>query len=480
MNRLSARLSVTMGVVARQVAKASGSAMNRRKLLTGATALGAFSSLSREAWAQATPITPQYVFPGSTDWTAQELKRRAMIAERNNPLINGAYSGATVAWFTPSGALTQQWTVSNSPAAFNYSGGSPRISTAGNAHFASAWKFPTSGLLSAVAPWTTNASPEFYFGADYGRVKFKTSAAVCEMHGLWSDVNSNFSVIIDGQFATPLPGGLNPTGSGGISITFSGRKDRVIEIAGSNNWGFRGIYTTSILDDVSNPGPQGPLWVFDGDSFTEGGGLNTPVDPDAPWYQQACHLLGIDRSYVTAVSSTGYLSTGNPFPGGSLTTMRGRMQGVGWNLLPKTPDVIVAAGGYNCDTWILAASITLGQLLTEVGLYCAAARAKAPNALIFILGPWAGARGPDATTIATEQGMQTVVQGFNDPRMFFIPVSTALPKPWVYGTGRTNALAADGNSDWVTGPGVPHPIDAGHAHLAQRFAASVRPIIYAL
>lgn len=421
---------------------------------------------------------PPYVFKGSSDWTAQIIKRLARRAEVSNPLTSGPYVGATVTWFTGSGTLTQQWTMANSPSAFVQSGGVLQAATSGTNYFAGPWIFPTAGNLSAIPPFNVNTDPRFYFSSTFGRVKFSTSAAAIEMHGSWADALSNFGVIVDGQYATPA-GGLNPTAQGGISIVFaSGRKDRIIEISGANNWGFRGMYTTSILDDVSNPGEQGPLWIFDGDSFTQGGGLATPVDPDAPWYQQACFLLGIDNAYPPAVTSTGYISTGNPFPGGTLTTMLGRLQGAGWNLVPANPAVIVAAGGYNDMTYLIAGNITQQQFVDAVVAYQRGVRAKYPKSRIIIMGPWSGARGPDAVTIAAEAAAQTAVNALGDSGTYFVPVCTSLPKPWVYGTGRTNNLTGDGNSDWCTGPGVPHPIAAGHAHLAQRFAAAVRPLIY--
>lgn len=424
-------------------------------------------------------ITPSYVASSSPslDNVISELKRRERYAEYNNPVTNPVYSGATIAWFT-TGTLTQQWTVANSPAAFNASCGAMQ-SASGTNYFAGAWTFPSAGTLSGTPPFNVTTDPRFYFSNAFGRVRFRTAAAAFEMHGSWSDANSNFSVTIDNQKATPA-GGLNPTANGGISVSFASRKDRIIEIAGSNAWGFRGIYTTSILDDVSPAPAQGPLWVFDGDSFTQGGGLETPVDPDAPWFVQAAHLLGIDNYYPTAVTSTGYLSQGNPFPGGSIPTLRQRLQGGGWSLINGTPDVIVAAAGYNDLTWIESSSITQLQLTAELQLYIAALRATYPRAIIMICGPWSGARGPDAQTIAAEQGMQTVVNSFNDRLIKFIPVSTALPKPWIYGTGRNNATTGDGNSDWCTGPGVPHPCALGHAHLGARFASSARDYLRSL
>lgn len=450
--------------------------IKRRKMMTGSAAMATYAGLPK---AHAGSRPAPYSFAGSTDATDQELKRRAQAAERNNPLISGAYPGVTVTW-SPSGVLTQQWTVSNSPAAFNVSSGALQVDSAGNGRFVGPWFFPSAGTLSAIPPFNVSTDPRFYFSSNFGRVKFRTTAATIEMHGSWANADSNFQAIVEGQYATP-PGGLNPTSQGVMTVAFSGgRKSRVIEISGSGLWGFRGIYTPSLLDDVVSPGPQGPLWVFDGDSFTQGVGLATPTDPDAPWYIQGCHLLGIDNCYPPALSSTGYVSRGNPSPGGAISTLRQRLQGAGWAFVPPNPAVIVPAAGYNDVTYILAASITQAQLVAEAVLTWKAYRQVYPNAIIAALGPWAGARGPDAPTIAAELALQTAMAGIGDQRMFFIPVSTALPKPWIYGTGWTASLKGDGPSDWATGSGVPHPIDAGHAWLGQCFAAEMRRILYAL
>jgi hypothetical protein len=451
--------------------------MYRRKLLTGSASLAAYSALSKKALAGSR--SPPYSFAGSVDAINQELKRRARAAERNNPLTSGTYSGATATW-AASGTLTQQWTVSNSASAFNVSSGALQIDSAGTGRFVGPWISPTSGTLSAIAPFNVNTDPRFYFSSNFPRVAFRTSATTMEMHGSWSDALSNFSVKANGQYVTP-PGGLNPTTQGVMTISFTdGRKSRVIEIAGAGVWGFRGIYTTSLLDDVVSPGPQGPLWVFDGDSFTQGGGLSTPVDPDAPWYIQGAMLLGVDNYYPTAVSSTGYFSRGNPFPGGTISTLRQRLQGAGWAFVPPNPAVIVPAAGYNDMTYVIAGNITQQQLVDECVLTWKAYRQVYPNALITPLGPWDGARGPDAQTIAAELAMQTALNAIGDSRMKFIPVCTATPKPWTYGTGRTNNLVGNGNDDWATGPAVPHPIDAGHAWIGQCFAAEMRRIIYSL
>lgn len=448
--------------------------IRRRHLLAGSASIAAMPTNAKAASRPA-----PYSFSGSTDATNQDLKRRAQIAERSNPLISGPSPNVTVTW-SPTGVLTQQWTVSNSPAAFNVSSGALQVDSAGNGRFVGPWIFPSPGTLSAIPPFNVSSDPRFYFSSNFGRVKFKTTGAAVEMHGAWADANSNFQVIVDGQYATP-PGGLNPTTNGVMTIAFSGgRKPRVIEIAGSGVWGFRGIYTASLLDDVASPGPQGPLWIFDGDSFTQGGGLATPVDPDAPWYVQGCHLLGVDNCYPTAVTSTGYVSRGNPFPGGTISTLRQRLQGGGWAFIPQNPAVIVPAAGYNDMTYVLGSSITQAQLVAEAVQTWKAYRQIYPDSLITPLGPWSGARGPDAPTIAAELALQAAMAGIGDRRMAFIPVSTASPKPWVYGTGWTTNLKGDGLSDWATGPGVPHPIDAGHAWLGQCFAAEMRRILYAL
>lgn len=452
-------------------------AMKRRGLLTGAAAMAAYAGLEKHGRAAGGASLPPYAFQPTPDNFYQTLKQLARTASARNPLNSGVFSGATAAWYT-TGTLTQQYTYLAHPGDFAVSGGQP-ANASGTFFFASNWLFPGAGQLSGVSPFNVNTNPNFYYSANVVRVRFMTSAAVLEWHGTWYNANSAFSVIVDGQYLSP-PGGIVPTANGGVIITFTGRGEHEVEIASTGSFGFRGIYLTNVTDDIWLPAgaANDPLVVFDGDSYSAMGGVSLPLDPDACWNQQLAFRMGWRNCWQTAVSSTGYLSIGNPFPGGALSTMRYRLENGGW--LGIQPKVIVAAGGYNDVTWIEASSVTQAQVVAEAILYWQSVRAHFPNVLLFVLGPFGGRRGPDAATLALENAFKAAVLALGDPKTFFIPVNTATPDAIQYGTGNVSSAQNNGNADWSVASDQTHPSNAGHAHIAMRVANMMRPIIYAL
>ncbi len=206
------------------------------------------------------------------------------------------------------------------------------------------------------------------------------------------------------------------------------------------------------------------------------------VDADAMWYTQEALALGWNNVTSVAVSSTGFLSVGNPPPGnGTLATLRQRIP---FWLLPYAPAVIRVAGGYNDITWgpWQYSYVTQAQIVTEIGLYIAALQAAYPNALKIIQGPFAGKRGPDAYTIGLDNAMGALIAGIGDPMTKFISVNvpTDGPEPLNYGTGYVNATNLTGLSDWVTSSDGTHPGVLGNAHYGARSAARVRALIESL
>ena len=140
--------------------------------------------------------------------------------------------------------------------------------------------------------------------------------------------------------------------------------------------------------------------------------------------QQLGYWLGWRDVRQTAVSMTGYVSTGS---NGDVQTF-GRM-----NLFDQidwwgfTPDVIVCAGGYNdadlhpeqdpgdrgdytdelCTPALVAAqAVRTWQKMRDV----------APAAPIFVFGPWAGSRGPDAPIVSVERALSEAFAAWSDPR----------------------------------------------------------------
>lgn len=464
----------------------------------------------------------------SNDAAIEAIKRRAARAETFNPLINAAASGVTVTWVNgPTGSYaTFGGYTTQSGGWFNISGHNvppPRTDLASlhpytyglvssphvgfNTYFPSYWNYPSSGTLSSLTsinepiPGSTGYQsvpmdttvPEFYFSATGGRVAFRTTAPAIEIHVVWVDGNNNFSVLVNGQFATPA-GGLNPTADGVIRIVFTGRGERTIEIAGAGNWGFTAVYMQNPVDDISAPGALGPLWIFDGDEIVQGAGLPTPRDPDAPWYQQACHYLGVDNVLPVATPSTGYLNPGT----GPYSTMRYRLENGGWmNVID--PAVVVACAGLNDLSQVVVNDLgpdgdgfeqhayDYSALREEIVAYCLSVRARYPKALILVV-PGMGYTYPLNGTDPTAPGFLLLQTGYaakdavaelGDPRTFYINTLGVNLEDWIYGTGYVGHTAGFGTADWaVTVP--PYPNAAGHNHIAARFATAVRQIIYNL
>ena len=458
----------------------------------------------------------------------------------------------TATWTSGGGSLTQQYTYASTPAAFQFCGGVPANSSNSFAFAASYFPaggqlsgiFPYTSFTGSISgsnltassgtglavgqlitdplglltipttitggsgtAWTvspsqtvasttmyTSVSPFARYGVSTGRVRFMTSASTFEIHLARADGNNNFHVLINGKYVTPS-GGLNPNSSGCITVTNSNgghlAPPVLVEVSGCSTWTFRGVYVTNVLDTVWAPATAASDFqvIIDGDSFSQSNsGLPTPVDPDALWYQQLAFWMGWTNVCSVAISSTGYISNGNP-PSGTpplantgLIPLIGRLNATtantGWMNLK--PQVLVVAAGYNDDTWgaFQYGVITTAQIAAACVTYCQTVRAKFPGPLlIFVLGPWSGGRGPDPTTTALDAAMGAAVTGMGDARTFYIaqnPAPNNSSAGWVTGTGSIGSTNGSGNSDWVTGQGQkPHPAVAGNALLGRLAAAQI-------
>jgi lysophospholipase L1-like esterase len=432
-----------------------------------------------------------------TDWTAattglagnllnSTLKALARAAESNNPVINAAAAGVTVSWVlgvSLDASLTQVTQyfasagVTPHPEAFVTAGGPASNPTA--AGLASTAFFPASSLFPNAGPlntWFPAPSSLQYFQSLTWRTYFMTDAPVFEARMTPAGTPAtNVHVLVDGKYATPA-GGLVPGANGAVRVDFAGvRKPRLIEICSAGASGFRCV-NTGPLDSVYAPAfASDPQIVFDGDSFSESDFNQSPVDPDGDWTQQLARRLGWRLPRQLAVASTGWLNSA----AGARSTLRFRLENGGW--LDANPSALVVASGYNDVTLIEAAATNNAAVVAEMTLYLLSVRNIYPNlGPVFILGPWSGRRGPDAPTIALEQAMQAGVTAIGNANNYFVPVSTPTPKPWQFGTGNTGATNGTGNSDLTTGGDGTHPSVYGHIVIAERAAAEMRPLIYAL
>ena len=136
-------------------------------------------------------------------------------------------------------------------------------------------------------------------------------------------------------------------------------------------------------------------------------------------------------------------------------------------------DLIVVANGYNDKAGTSSNVATLANVKANALSSWQSIRRLFPDSLIVILGVFAGRSGPDADSIACENGLKAQFDAWSDDFALWIPVSTDVA-PWMFGTGYTGATNNSGNSDVVIASDGTHPGDYGHEYIGARFAAAFR------
>lgn len=391
----------------------------------------------------------------------QKLRRLSVGAAAFNPLDAALASGVTMTMSgTHNASLTKALAVPANNSMFAYHGGTATQFPSQNwVLFPVASVAPsTAGNLAGYLPSTPSLQSWTW------EAEFMTDALIVEIKTLAAGSN-NFNVIVDGQFVTSAGG--NALAGGGtqyVQLDFGAtRKDRHIRFRSRSTSGFGGV-SIGATENVWQPNQQDVLKVaFTGDSYGEGQGLATSVNPDGAFVHVVSHLLGWRDPRQVAVGSTGYLQN-------ATTRSKIRDQIPNWAF---TPDVIVCAAGTN-DT-----SFAANAVGAEAALALQAMRAVAPMAPIFVVGPWAKNSGPSATYTAMESAISSAVSGLNDPKTFFIPTSTT-GLEYLFGTGYSGATNGSGNSDRYIASDQTHPTDAGHAHIGRRVAADIRTAINSL
>lgn len=294
----------------------------------------------------------------------------------------------------------------------------------------------------------------------YWEVEFMTDALTPEVKFLSTGTSQGFAIVVDGQYLTNKTGtAAGAAGTRFVKMTFTGsRKVRRIQFrtSAANGWGGVSVLPT---DSIWAP-PQNDVITaaFTGDSYAEGQGLTVPWNPGAFFPVVASDLLGWRDPRLTAVGSTGYLTTG----GRSIV----RAQLDWWDF---TPDVVVVAAGAN-DTAFSDTAVGNEAYETFKKI-----RAKYPQAPLFVFGPWAKFSGPSAGVISREVAIQNAFNTFSDPNSFFFPMNQA-GNQWITGTGYIGATNGSGNSDfYIKSDG--HPVDIGHEYIGRRVADCIRGVI---
>ena len=443
-------------------------------LLVGLVAFVA-GELSQPHYAIAGPlnVTPAPFNLGNPiDSRKQRMKRLVLQSRWSNPLDNPLYSAGVTMTEIPVASADATLTKIVQPVTagtvnptdavkFRFNGGTPTPFPA------QAWYlFPVASVAPAV---TGNLSG--YLGGTPSlqawswEVEFVTDAPVVEINYLPASIVANTSVVVDNQYVTAKTGTVpGATGSRIIRLDFTAQANRAARDIRFRTRGPAGFGRVAVkaTDSVSPPDVSDIVTVaVTGDSYTEGQGLTSNINPYGGWSSVFGDLLGWRDIRQVAVGSTGYLQNG-----GTRSTVRQQIPNWGF-----VPDAIVVAAGTNDQ-----GNFTDNAIAAEAILAWRAMRAAAPYAPIFVVGPWAKQTGPSAAYKATETALNAAFLSWGDSNSYWIPMCTD-PSPWQTGTGNVGATNGTGNGDFYLASDGVHPIDAGHGYIGRRFATAARSII---
>lgn len=284
---------------------------------------------------------------------------------------------------------------------------------------------------------------------------------------------SGVRVVVDGRYVskTPLAYASNNT-QNYLTLEFGTRKSRLIRIEGAGSAQIVNIAVAPTASLAREPQVDRVVAFAVGDSYSEGTGATIPglFAFTKAWGR---HLGWTDVRQV-AVGSTGFYSNS----GGNRKTIRQQVADwfvVNSDIAPTDVDVVTVAGGYN-DFNFYGSAINPAQYVAEVTAALQTIRAACPNAIILVFGSHAGARGPDAQTLAVDAAIQTAFAQWGDARSAFIPIASDA-SPWTFGTGNEASTKGDGNADVLIAPDGSHPNNLGHNVYDARGTAAIRAVI---
>jgi hypothetical protein len=313
-------------------------------------------------------------------------------------------------------------------------------------------RFPvtTLGAISEVGNIGTNMA-----GVN-SRVSFVVNSSKFAVHVLNSSVPYRF--IVDGQFLS-LTGTLQNTGNGYIELDYTadGRKTRHVTLDMQLGQGFVGV-NMSATDTVYKPTVSDGfrLGVF-GDSFTEASSATHRGDG---CYRVMGDFLGINDVWSSGLGGTGYVAN-NTSP---LRYTLG--QRLVYDCYPYTFDACMFAMGIN--------DVALNQTTVRTAIDSALStfRTTFPTTPLFVVGN-IGRAGPSAGELTQEATISAAVTAFNDPDVFFIPVSNTGEAAYLSGTGSAATPSGTGTCDWALDVNNGHLNTTGNAYIGRRLATSV-------
>ncbi|MGH6834926.1 MAG: hypothetical protein ACREC9_05080 [Methylocella sp.] len=179
------------------------------------------------------------------------------------------------------------------------------------------------------------------------------------------------------------------------------------------------------------------------------------------------HLMGLPDIALCAIPGSGYVApgVGTPFGSHAIGDLRKL------NAYRSLKYIIVQASGND--------QLYLTTLQNAAFVFHTALRAAFPLLPIFVTGVINGSVA-DGVTLAVAQAIERLVaaavaqnQANGDGLIYFIPNSTAVPAPWIVGTGHIGAPVGDGNADFDIGVDGTHLSPSGHNLQARNLATGI-------
>jgi lysophospholipase L1-like esterase len=379
------------------------------------------------------------------------ITRDAARARTNNPRVNAVLTPAPTITVSASHDATLTTIYGWNGGAFGFGAGPIYDPPSGNG------PFNYSGGLPTTAAWGAVDFPSVHYQAgDYEpvikRMETKADAIKVEFQlFVQSASQSQFRVIVDGQYVSLTPTGFSGTAFFYVVLDFTaagGRKVRNIIIEGYQIQ-FGSALAVGPTATLQKPGgPVKKMYVL-GDSFLVGT-LTTILNSLTG---VLADYLGIKNVWNGGVPGTGYLATTPP-----AFTGRQRIP----DIVDCAPDLLLILLGYN------DVSLSVTALQAEVALTLRTIRAQPVLAnMPIICCPFGGSHAT-ALSGPTEAAIQAGVADARVPFSYFIPTVNGPNGPWMTGTGNTGAPAGNGNCDLYISTDNVHPNDAGHAYLAAR------------
>jgi lysophospholipase L1-like esterase len=343
------------------------------------------------------------------------------------------------------GGLTSSYTYASRPDVFQIAGGHPVFTSSG--HYC---------IGTTSSPNVGNCGNSLLLSATHYGISFWTDAptfTIVTDHG----AANPYRILINNQYvnlsSVSIGNSADPEFQQIDFSTAGLRFPRLVTFEASNSTTFTGV-NIGPLDSIWAPSSKDYVRaIFVGDSIV--GSTNAQI-PDSDVGRQLGKLMGWDV-WPSATGGTG-LTVDN---GGNGYAYVNRITDV----TSYSPNIVLFNASTN-DGGASSSTITSAAVA-----YMTTLRSALPSVPIIVTGIIAAGNPSSNTT--NETAVQAAVTSLNDPRIFFVPVTT-LTTPWFTGTGNIGSPSGSGSNDVYSATNAPHLTPGGYTYLAQQLATAIR------